>query len=404
MSLYPHQKTGAQFLMDNPRAYLGDQMSLGKTIQTLVAARRLGLNRVFVTAPASAIENWYRERDCWAPGLFLAVKSWGTRDDNIVGSDWDLVVLDEAHRAKTAKAQRTKRWLPVAAAAPRAWLLSGTPMPRHPGELWTVFNALWPELLRPEFNTEWKWFRYFCRYTMTQYGPRVYGVKNGKVLRGLVNQMMLRRKLEDEEVKMGLPPLRVTAHTLPRDAGFNEALVRAGVDAVALQRQMDGAEDYSRTRRLLGEYKAPRIADIIVEELEERQYQKIVVMYYHKAVGAMLRKKFAPFGCVGFDGAMPAGKRRQQEIDTFTNDLTARVFCAQQGAAGEAINLQAASEIVLVEPEGSPDPNRQVIKRIHRPGQGLPCRARIFCVAGSVDEPTMRTMARRAGDQKEIGL
>jgi SNF2 family DNA or RNA helicase len=91
-------------------------------------------------------------------------------------------------------------------------------------------------------------------------------------------------------------------------------------------------------------------------------------------------------------------------VDNFTNDPRCRVFLAQQTSAGEAINLQAASEIVLVEPAWSPDANRQSVKRIHRIGQDNPCRARIFGVAGSIDAAVMGTVAQKVGHQTEVGL
>lgn len=395
--LYPHMPAGIQFLVDNPRAYLGDRMGLCKTAQSLIALTRVDVSRVLAVVPAVKVDDWHEERDEWGdPSWTYGVVSWSSRKD-IKPGDWDAVILDEAHRAKTRKAQRTKKWLPVAAAAQRALLLSGTPMPNHPGELWTVFDAFWPELLKPEFRTEGKWFRYFCKFTMTKYGPRVYGVRNTKVLRALLAKIMLRRR----EVE-GLPPLRITTYMLPRDAGFNESLAQAGIDGDALYTDIKGADDYARTRRLVGEYKAPRIGDIIAAELKGKEYDQIVVLYYHRAVGARLSETFEPFGCVGFNGASTPSARRHA-LKAFDAG-EARVLCAQMTSAGEGLNLQVASEIVLVEPASSPDVNRQAIKRIHRPGQKCACRARLFGVAGSVDAVTMRMMRQRIEDQEEVGL
>ena len=55
-------------------AILGDQMGLGKTIQTAVfvdAARALGLLRgpALVVAPLSTVPNWTSELKTWCPGL-----------------------------------------------------------------------------------------------------------------------------------------------------------------------------------------------------------------------------------------------------------------------------------------------------------------------------------------------
>jgi SNF2 family DNA or RNA helicase len=414
MRLYPYQDEGVKrlgaILALHRRAYLADAMGLGKTAQAIVALSYYDARRVLAITPASARENWYREWKTWGPGGggFAAVSYAATdlRRGRIHGGDWDAVILDEAHYAKSMRAKRTRAALTVARDAPRALLLSGTPMPNHPGELYAPFKYLWPEMLRPQFRTQTRWLNYFCQYVNTRYGPKIIGVKNGAVLRRMLNRVMVRRKLED--VALDLPPLRVTLHTLPKDAGFERALREAGIDAdklrVALENERSADDpSTSRARRLLGEYKAPRIGEIIAAELDDGAYQKIVVLYYHRAVGETLRKAFAPFGVVGFDGQTPSGLR-QAAVDNFTNDPRCRVFLAQQTSAGEAINLQAASEIVLVEPAWSPDANRQAVKRVHRIGSKHPVRARIFGVAGTIDAAVMGTIAQKVGHQKEVGL
>lgn len=414
MNLYAYQEEGvvrlSAILERRRRAYLADGMGLGKTAQALVVASRLGARRVCAIAPASAVENWRREQRAWYPECqtFAAV-SYASRKLHgglVRGEDWDFVILDEAHYAKNPRAKRTKAALRAASDAPLALLLSGTPMPNDPRELFAPFKYLWPDMLRPAFRTQQRWTNYFCRYALTAWGPKITGVRNGRVLRRMIDQIMVRRKLED--VALDLPPLRVTMHTLPKDAEFARALEETGVDGAALANAIEAEKvredpSTSRLRRLMGEYKAPLIAQILAEELDNRAYQKVVVLYYHKAAGRLLREQLSPYGVVGFDGSTPQSQR-QAAIDAFTEDSDVRVFCAQQTSAGEGINLQVASEIVLVEPAWSPDQNRQAIKRIHRVGSEHPCRARIFGVAGTIDQSVMETQTRKIHHQREVGL
>ena len=91
-------------------------------------------------------------------------------------------------------------------------------------------------------------------------------------------------------------------------------------------------------------------------------------------------------------------------IDAFTDDSGVRVFLGQQQSAGEALNLQAASEVVLVEPAWTPDANRQAIKRVHRIGQKDPCRARMFGVEGTLDEAVMKVILLKTQLQTTVGL
>ncbi len=78
------------------------------------------------------------------------------------------------------------------------------------------------------------------------------------------------------------------------------------------------------------------------------------------------------------------------------------MFVVQQQAGGVAITLTAASEIVLVEPDWSPEVNAQAIKRVHRISQRNPVRARIFKVEESLDDGIMEGLARKIAMRKEI--
>jgi SNF2 family DNA or RNA helicase len=362
-----------------------------------------------VICPAAAKGNWEREAGIWHPDLRLHTASYASLQYHQLESPaliGDAVILDEAHYVKSKKAKRTKNALALAKRVPRSILLSGTPMPNHPGELWTVFSALWPELLGDDTRTYMKWFNHFCKWRQTQYGPKVYGFKNAPELKAMLAEVMLRRKLRD--VALDLPPLRVTLDLLPCNAKSFEAMLAADPDARSILKALQTEQvkqdpSTSRVRRLIGEYKAPHVAEKLAVELEEEQYEKIVVLYHHTTVGDTLQRALDQFGVVRLDGKTPA-TQRQNRVDQFTNDGDTRVFIGQQTAAGEALNLQAASELALVEPAWTPDANRQAIKRIHRIGQDAPCRARVFAVAKTLDESVMSALAQKTNIQEGVGL
>lgn len=404
VQLYPHQQTGVEFLVARRRAYLADEMGLGKTVQSLTAARSIRAERILVIAPASTLPNWKAEARIWgAPDWHFEAISYADRrlrDGTLKGVDYDIVIVDEAHYIKNRKAKRTKNVLRVCGEAPRAWLLSGTPMPNHAGELWTIFDGLWPGKLEPHTRTFTKWLQYFCRYTMTQYGPRVYGHQNATELKGLLRDIMLRRKLDD--VGLDLPPLRVTLHRLPKMDNWE--LSQDDKDTLTSLQHEEGRDDpsLSRIRRLLGTMKAPAVAHQLTHELADKQYDKIVVLYYHTSVGDILEEKLSGYDLVRMDGSSTP-RQRQEAVQNF-REGSARVFLGQQVSAGTGLNLQEASEIVLVEPAWTPDENRQAIKRIHRIGQETPCRARIFAVSGTLDEAVMKTVALKTQLQTTVGL
>lgn len=405
--LYPYQQDGAAWLQDEPYRYLGDGMGLGKTIQALVAAKEMGAKHALVICPAAVCENWRVEASVWAPGVNVAPISYDKliRDKNVVGSDWDLVILDEAHYVKNRTAKRSKAALKVAAQAPRAFLLSGTPMPNHPAELWAPMHALWPDLLKEHNVYRYDdWFNTFCVWRMTQYGKKPFAVKNAPLLREIMGRVMLRRTID--KVALDLPPLRVTTSWLPYDKDFEKILTAAGYGPAWVAEQkargVDASPPDSTLRRLVGEYKAPLIADQIAEELENRQYHKIVVLAYHRQVLGVLRERLYSFGASYVDGDTPAAQR-VKEVEEFRHG-TNRVFIGQQTATGTGMNLQVASEIVLAEPAWSPEDNAQAIKRIHRIGSEHPCRARVFIARGTADEHVLSANTSKLRMLVEVNL
>jgi len=377
-------------------------MGLGKTVQAIRAADQVGSEVPVVVCPASAVPNWEYEIEKWdAQADDWTCVSYAT----LIRRNWkkwkpDLVILDEFHYCKSPSAKRTRAALGLARQCVRnegrAWLLSGTPMPNDPTELWSPIKYLWPEIAEEHgCSRATHWRDTFTKCRPTPYGLKPYAVKNGAALRRSLNEIMLRRTLDD--VGLELSPLRVELSRLPRSA--------ASCEKLAEYEEWEETDYTSTLRRLLGSAKAEPVAKRIIEELDNGAYEKIVVLYHHRDVGETLEEQFrtAGYDPVGFNGDTPQGKR-QEAIERFQEDADIRVFLAQQTAAGIAINLTAATEIVLLEPAWSPNDNWQAIDRIHRIGQEQPCRARIFALSGTLDEAIMGTIRNKVEMQQEVGL
>jgi SNF2 family DNA or RNA helicase len=394
VDLFPYQEEGVRFLLSGSRRYLADEMGLGKTVQAVRAAHYADVQTTLVICPASVQENWKREWAAWGGPGELQVVSYSKlirAPKCYEPAPFDLVICDEAHYLKSPGAQRTKATLRLAQRAHAVWLLSGTPVPNDVRELWSVFKALWPEYIPEGVTNAFKWMDHFCVWDQNEYGYRVWGNKPTvkTELRPALQRFMLRRRLRD--IAMELPPLRVTVQHLDKDPTL-------AAELEALGALPEDEEHMSTLRRILGEYKAPRVARLLQDELQDGH--DLVVLYHHKATGAALREGLGGHSHVfGFDGSTPA-MLRQEQIDGFQQ--YGGLFLAQQTAAGTGITLTRASEIVLVEPAWTPSDNEQAIKRIHRIGQDQPCRARLFAVPDSLDEALMKALARKSVMVKEV--
>ena len=324
----------------------------------------------------------------------------------------DLVIVDEAHYCKSITAARTRVVLREAKAAKRAWLLSGTPMPNNPAELWAPIKALWPHHA-PDCTNRTHWIDKFCELKYSYHaGCEVpSGVKNADELRDTLNKFMLRRTLDD--VGIELPPLRTDLIHIPKSQGFDrhiadwkeEHMIHFASFGDKFEDLIADVDIYlSSLRRLLGLEKVAPVANLIVDELKDKAYDSVVVMYHHRDVGSAFAEVLDNRG---YDYVQVGGGTyetdRSQAIHKFQMGRVP-VFLGQQLAAGVGIELSRASEIVLLEPDWVPKVNEQAIKRIHRIGQDRPCRARIFAMDGTVDDSIIGTIARKMDNYLAVGL
>lgn len=167
--LMPFQRAGVEFCIQRNSALIGDAPGLGKTLQAIGVANCMpDFKRGLFVCPATLKSNWYREIKLWLvhPNKSVGIAQgsyWPDTDIVIVNYDillrhresveeveWDLVVLDEAHYIKSAKAQRTYAILgnkkmglkPIR--AKRKLALTGTPILNRPGELFSILHWLDP--------------------------------------------------------------------------------------------------------------------------------------------------------------------------------------------------------------------------------------------------------------------
>lgn len=352
---------------------------------------------------------------------------------------WDVLVLDEAHYLKERTSDRTRvvygrgtRFPGIEASCARVWRLSGTPAPNNASELWTHLKSA-------GITTDAYWdftFRY-CSGFESSFGYKITGAKNTEELKALMKPFMLRRK--KEEVMTELPPIVYQHITVERkpvelDPEFYENVKEAGSasEFFAQLKKADTAlrsalgvattmgKDISESRlailkglepscstlrRYIGAAKMDGVFDIIEEELDKKKIDKIVIFGVHKVVIQGALDRFRRFKAVTVYGGTP-GAKRQHHIDKFVKDPKCRVFIGNIQAAGTGINgLQlVCNEVAFVEQSYVPGENAQAAMRIHRNGQTLPVRVRIFGLHKSIDDDIQRILMNKARELTKLDL
>jgi SWI/SNF-related matrix-associated actin-dependent regulator 1 of chromatin subfamily A len=374
LQLFDHQVDGATFLAGNPRGYLADTPGLGKTLTAVEALKWRKATRPLVLAPAVARQHW---RDTFEQADFKGEPTVLSYDEFIrrqIGEP-DALILDEAHMLRTMTAKRTKLVLGAAGlvrALPPGvpvWPLSGTPMWKHPGNLWTIMAGLYPRILADAGITTYEqWLDNFTRwFRHRKFGIVVQGAKNTDRLNAIMGKFMLRRTLDD--VGLSLPPI----FWQPLEVeGTNPGLTDDSPEARAVLAWLDGAApapeeaQVSKLRRLLGLAKAPAVGDLLADQLEGSD-EKIVVFAHHRAVMDALQDKLRGFGVARIDGSTPDAVRTEQ-VQQFQRGKP-RVFLGQNIACQVSLTLTAARRAVIVEPDCTANVNYQLAKRIARIGQ-----------------------------------
>lgn len=436
MSLHPYQEKGVQWLAARKCAILADPPGYGKSCQVIGALDAVNAQRVMLVAPAIARENWANEFRKWQKiPRTLAVRKKGRQAFNpragvqIVSYEgvqpllpmlgdtrFDALVVDEAHFLKSPCAKRTITILGKGGLwkrAARLWTMTGTPMPNHPGELWTQLYAFGATGLgRRDFIER------YCEFAG---GERIYqegmtkiiGARRDRMaeLRSVLARVMLRRVHD-----IGLPPLLAEEYVVDPGAiefppehvrraeatALEMGLALARMDTETAARWIEScATSVATLRRYTGLRKIKPAAEIVRWELAAQCYDKVVLFCIHKDVAYALADEMQKFNPVVITGET-SDCSRQRAIKRFQEEKGTQVLIANILAAGTAINLTACNEVVFVEMDWVPANNEQAAKRCHRIGQKRPVRVRTLALRDSVDQKIAGVLRRKMSDIKSL--
>jgi hypothetical protein len=404
LELRPYQEFGAKFAVAVRRGLLGDDMGLGKTIQALAAIAHVtaadGERHHVVICPASLIDTWLQEIERALPGIpgwrfhsqsrDSSLRQWQKTGGVLVTSfeqasylldprhpPFGFLVVDEAHLVKKPGARRTQVVRSLAGRAGRVLLMGGALMENRAADLIAVVELADPahgELLRQRF------------------GDGRDAHRDPAAFRDAISGIYLRR--DQDEVLPELPGI------IPRDV-----LIRVDEDAHRASGQAIATGNIMAARSALtsgdgrGSEKMERLRDIIDECRDGRK--KVLVFSQFRPVLQLAR---AVIGEEAFTlhGDVPVSRRPQvarqfQRADGFA------VLVMQVDVGAVGLNLQAASVVILMEPQLKPSTEWQAVARSHRMGQTLPVVLYRLIAADSLDERIVALSNFNAGLFTQLG-
>ncbi|HWG26468.1 DEAD/DEAH box helicase [Actinospica sp.] len=382
VSLRAYQAFGARFALAQRRVVLGDEMGCGKTVEAIAALAHLragGARHFLVICPASVLVNWMREvashsslrahrlhgskREAgvraWIRGGGVGVTTFEALQGLELPRDVtvSMLVVDEAHYVKNPDTLRS--------AAVRAWtdrvervlFLTGTPMENRVEEFRNLVGYLQPELVGSIGEID--------------------AVAGSEAFRRAVGPAYLRRNQED--VLSELPELVQVDEWCecgPEDEeAYREAV--AARNFMAMRRAAYASGDPAVSAKLR------RLVEIVDEA--EANGRKVVVFSYFRDVLDLVCETLGERAVGPLTGGVPP-TRRQEMVDGFSAAKRHAVLASQIQAGGVGLNMQAASVVILCEPQVKPTLETQAIARAHRMGQIRRVQVHRLLAADSVDQ------------------
>ncbi|WP_082691106.1 SNF2-related protein [Mycobacterium sp. GA-1199] len=359
-SLRGYQSFAARFALVQRKVIIGDEMGLGKTVEAIAVLAHLrakGEQNFLVICPAAVVTNWVREvaakSKLPAHRLHGPDRNWGAKNwernggvavttfetlpwinNNIVIPTLGCVVVDEAHYIKNPDALRTQRTSRLIDSCERAVLLTGTPLENRLDEFRNLVGYLRPDLI----------------LDANEFAPKKF--------RRQVAPAYLRRNQED--VLTELPELVEVDEWMPMSAADASAY------RAAVERRNFMAMRQAGMRQGLKSTKMQRLVEI-VDEAEANGRRVVVFSHFLDVLSDIARhmpgRVFGPL-----TGSVVASQR-QVMVDDFSAAKKGAVLVAQIVAGGVGLNIQAASVVVICEPQLKPTTEWQAIARAHRMGQ-----------------------------------
>ncbi len=411
---------------------LADDMGLGKTIQILAhllvekQSGRMDRPSV-VVAPTSAMTNWFREAQRFAPELrvlnlqgagrkrhFSRIAEYDLvlttypllgRDTEVLSAQsWYFAIFDEAQFLKNARTRSART--AAGLKATHRLCVTGTPMENHLGELWSLFNILMPGLLGNR-----RQFAKLFRGPIEKHDDR----DRRDRLISRIRPFMLRRN--KDEVELDLPPktevvqlielqggqrdlyesIRLAMHDKVREAVANKGMARSTIvilDALLKLRQV------CCDPRLLKIESAKHVQeraklDALLEMLEELldEGRRILLFSQFTSMLALIEPELQ---ARGWPWVKLTGQTtdRDTPIQQFQNGEVP-LFLISLKAGGTALNLTAADTVIHYDPWWNPAVEAQATDRAHRIGQDKPIFVYKLIATNSVEEKMLVMQERK---------
>ncbi len=431
LGLRKHQLEALEFLAQRESAGLFFEMGLGKTLVMLEHLQRSRAFPCLIACPLSVVSVWARESKKF--GFNFTFKNLtGSYQDRIEALNGDAdfyvinfeglriipealkrkgfksMILDESHRVKDCGAAQTKVAMDLSDVIPHRYILTGTPVPKSPEDLWSQIEIIQPQALGNFWNFR---ARYINFKPITIYSPsgsrrikKAVSFKNLKELQVKVSEHCLRRTkqeclsdLPDKIYKSIYCELGAQQRRQYDELKSSLAIMLSDTQkmnvphaATLIQklRQVCQGFIYNEKKEAIHfkeNGKLVMLKDVLQDILgNEERPEKVIVFGWFQAEINLLHEELGKHYKV-FLYSGDAEERGEIE-KAFQEYVGPAIFLSQIEKAKEGITLTAANHVVYFSNSWSYSSRKQSEDRAHRVGQKRNVIYYDFIAPNTVDE------------------
>ena len=396
--LYPFQKAGVKYAINNKKIIIGDQPGLGKSCQAIVAIHHFNAYPNITLVPNNVKYKWRdKEWQYWVDKECQIIETNDKEEiikkklqseiiicnyntlskfiDLISQIKFQSIICDESHFLKEKKTKRTQGVINLLKKQdiPIRLLLTGTVSVNKPKELISQLEII--DRLN-QFGGWWEFAKRYCNAHYDSWGMNIEGATNLEELHNkLRNICYVRRNKKD--VLKELPDKQSTIFTV--DISNSGDYKRAENDVISYLKGIDPEKAYlaqsaeqlvqiNVLKKLSAQGKIKEAINWIEDFLESDE--KLVVTAFHSEIIDILSQYFK---CNQISGKI-TGKERDRVVQDFmSNSETKIIILSSHRDCGIGIDLFASSDMLILELGWTVGEMVQLEDRLHRIGQKNAC-------------------------------
>jgi SNF2 family DNA or RNA helicase len=410
---WEHQAKAAAWLAERNYGALFLDMATGKSLTVLLALGLVGRPLAFTDlcrgAAAARVKNFrnglLRSSDRRPfVGVINYDSVWRASIAAEIGKvRWDAIILDESHRIKSpfGRASKFLRRLALSQPDSKRVLMTGTPMPHSPLDIWSQFLFLDHGLMPTPYTS----FRARYADCDRMFPSVVRKWKNQDELASLIDQHAWRVMVDDvldlpetihQVVPVELSPATRRAYdslATEMTCSIDDGTTTAGnalTKILRLQQATGGHATLDGTREIVTIDGTPGKATTLAEILQDlAETEPVVVIARFRAdldaIAATARQLGRPYSEV-------SGERKDLEAWQAGNTT---IIGVQIQSGGAGIDLSRAAYCIYYSLTHSLGDYEQSLARLRRPGQTRCVRYYHLCARDTIDETIYKALRNR---------